>query len=84
MKRLNVVLGEDNNIEELEKYIDNVINNCENIQTSRIHAIEILNFQNVKVALAELRRLGKENYNIIRADETAYHKKLHLMYKRDL
>ena len=31
MKRLNVVLGEDNNIEELEKYIDNVINNYENI-----------------------------------------------------
>ena len=39
-----MVLGEDNNIEELEKYIDNVINNYENIQTSRIHAIEILNF----------------------------------------
>lgn len=83
MKRLNVVLGEDNNIEELEKYIDNVINNYENIQTSRIHAIEILNFLEIlKVALAELRRLGKENYNIIRADETAYHKKLHLMYKK--
>ena len=83
MKRLNVVLGEDNNIEELEKYIDNVINNYENIQTSRIHAIEILNsLEILKVALAELRRLGKENYNIIRADETAYHKKLHLMYKK--
>ena len=83
MKRLNVVLGEDNNIEELEKYIDNVINNYENIQTSRIHAIEILNsLEILKVALAELRRLGKENYNIIRADETAYHKKLYLMYKK--
>ena len=83
MKRLNVVLGEDNNIEELEKYIDNVINNYENIQTSRIHDIEILNsLEILKVALAELRRLGKENYNIIRADETAYHKKLHLMYKK--
>ena len=83
MKRLNVVLGEDKNKEELEKYIDNVINNYENIQTSRIHAIEILNFLEIlKVALAELRRLGKENYNIIRADETAYHKKLHLMYKK--
>ena len=83
MKRLNVVLGEDNNIEELEKYIDNVINNYENIQTSRIHAIEILNsLEILKVALAELRKLGKENYNIIRDDETAYHKKLHLMYKK--
>ena len=72
MKRLNVVLGEDNNIEELEKYIDNVINNYENIQTSRIHAIEILNsLEILKVALAELRRLGKEYYNIIRAHETA-------------
>lgn len=83
MKRLNVVLGEDNNIEELEKYIDNVVNNYENMQTSRIHAIEILNsLEILKVAIAELRKLGKENYNIIRADETAYHKKLHLMYKK--
>ena len=83
MKRLNVVLGEDNNIEELEKYIDNVISNYEHIQVSRIRTIEILNsLEILKVALAELRLLGKENYNTIRDEETVYYKNLHLMYKK--
>lgn len=70
MKRLNVVLGEDNNIEELEKHITKVINKYENAQVSRIYVIEIINsLEILKVSLAELRQLGKENYNNIKYSE---------------
>ncbi|MCQ2969694.1 MAG: FUSC family protein, partial [Clostridium sp.] len=78
MKRLNVVLGEDNNIGELENHIDNVISKYENVQVSRIRTIEILNsLEILKVALAELRLLGKENYNKIKNADTEQDKKVY-------
>lgn len=83
MKRLNVVLGEDNNIKELEDYIDSVIDNHKDIQASRIHAIQILNsLEILKVALTELRVLGKENYNNIKFTETDYPTQLQSINKK--
>ena len=83
MKRLKVVLGEDNNIEELEKYITKVEKKHEDVQTRRIRTLEILNSLAIlRASLNELRLLGKENYNKVKDADNIESKNLYLEYNK--
>lgn len=86
MKRLAVVLEEENNIDELENYIDKILNGYQSIETNDFKILEVLNsLEILKISLSDLRELGKENYNIVKGKDTLEDAKdLYEKYKKSI